>query len=157
GDTRVAAIGPKTAGALAARGVNADYIPARYTGEEVAGGLLERTERDERVLVFRAQDARDVLPDMLRAQWRVVEVVGAYKSVTRYDPAIAELAETSDVWTFTSAGIVRAFLANVPGAQTMAGEKTIACIGPIAAQAARDEGLDVDVVADEYTVDGLID
>ena len=157
GDTRVAAIGPKTAQALAARGIRADYVPARFISEDVAAGLLERTESGERILLFRAQEARDALPMLLREQWREVDVVAGYKSVARNDSTIAELAEATDVWTFTSAGIVRAFLANVPGAETMAGERTIACIGPITAQAARDAGLDVDVVAQEYTVEGLIE
>jgi uroporphyrinogen III methyltransferase / synthase len=157
GDTRVAAIGPKTADALAAHGVRADYVPERFISEEVAAGVLERTEPGDRVLVYRAQEARDVLPEALRAEWREVDVVAGYKSVTRDDPHIAELAEAADVWTFTSAGIVRAFLANVPGAETMAGEKTVACIGPITAGAAREAGLDVDVIADEYTVEGLVE
>ena len=157
GDVRVAAIGPVTADALAARGVHADYLPPQFVSEEVAAGLLERTAPGDRILLFRAQEARDVLPGTLRAQSRVVDVVAAYKSVVRDDPHIAELAEDCDVWTFTSAGIVRAFLANVPGAETMAGERTVACIGPITADAARAGGLDVDVVALDYTVEGLVE
>ena len=157
GDTRVAAIGSETAEALAQNGVVADFVPLRFVGEALAEGLLERTESGDRVLLFRAQEARDVLPKTLRAGWREVDDVAAYKAVTRSDSHIAELAESTDVWTFTSAGIVRAFLANVPGAETMAGDKTIACIGPVAAQAAHEAGLDVDVVADTYTVEGLVD
>ena len=157
GDTRLAAIGPKTAEALAAHGVVADYVPARFVSEELARGMLERTESGDRILLFRAQEARDALVAALREGWREVDDVAGYKSVVRNDPSIAEVAEGCDIWTFTSGGIVRAFLSNVPGAETIAGEKIIACIGPVAAQAARDAGLDVDVVAEDYTVEGLIE
>jgi uroporphyrinogen III methyltransferase / synthase len=156
GAARVAAIGAKTAAALRGYGVRADFVPESYIGEELAAGMLPQTREGDRVLLYRAQVARDVLPDALRSTGRVVDDIAAYKAVAVNDPRIAELAEATDVWTFTSAGIVRAFLANVPGAETIAGEKTIACIGPVTAEAAHQGGLDVDAVAAEYTVEGLV-
>jgi uroporphyrinogen III methyltransferase/synthase len=156
GDVNVAAIGPKTAGALLAHGVRADLVPARYISEEVASALLERTVPGERILIFRAQEARDVLPDTLSSGGRVPNVIAAYKTTFVHAPEIAELAEAADVWTFTSASTVRGFLENVPDAAARAAAKTIACIGPITADAAREAGIHVDVVADDYTVDGLL-
>lgn len=157
GDVRVASIGPATAEALRARGVRPDFVPERYVSESLAEGLLQRTEPGDRLLVFRAQDARDVLPETLRAQWRDVDVVAAYR--TRYieNPSLPELAETTDVWTFTSASAVHGFVRNVPGAADLAQEKTVACIGPITAAALEEHGMEADAIAEDYTVEGLVE
>jgi uroporphyrinogen III methyltransferase/synthase len=157
GDVRVAAIGPKTAAALLERGVRADLVPDRYVSEELAAGLLGRTGAGDRVLLYRAQEARDALPDALRAQWREVDVVAGYRTRYALDPSLPELAETTDIWTFTSASTVHGLVHNVPGAADLAQEKTVACIGPITAAALEEHGMEADVIADEYTEDGLID
>ncbi|MBC5811384.1 MAG: uroporphyrinogen-III C-methyltransferase [Candidatus Eremiobacteraeota bacterium] len=156
GDVRVAAIGAKTADRLAVRGVIADFVPDEFVGEAVAAGLLERTEPGERILIFGAQEARDVIPDTLRSAERVVDIVAGYQTVAQRDPAIAEAARAADIWTFASPSTVRAFLDNVPDATPLAAHKTVACIGPVTAAAARNAGLPVHVVAEEYTVDGLL-
>jgi uroporphyrinogen III methyltransferase/synthase len=156
GAAKIAAVGPKTAERLRARGIRPDFMPAAFVAEEVAAGLLERTRAGDRILVFGAQEMRDVLPAALRDAGRAVEVVAAYRTVPVEDPNLARAAEETDVWTFTSASTVRGFLANVPGAGDLAQERTVACIGPITARAAREAGLTPDVVADDYTVDGLI-
>jgi uroporphyrinogen III methyltransferase/synthase len=157
GDTRIAAIGPKTAERLLAHGIRADFVPARFIGEEVADGLLERTEPGDRVLVYRAQEARDAMPDALREAGRAVDVYAAYKTSPVIDDGIRVAAEAADIWTFASASSVRAFVDNVPDAAVVARDKVVACIGPVTADAARDLGLPVSVVPEDYTVDGLID
>jgi uroporphyrinogen-III synthase len=156
GDVKVAAIGPKTAAALGARGIRVDFMPDAFVNEAVAGGLTERTAAGDRVLLFRAQEARDVLPDSLRAANRTVDVVAAYK--TRYvdDPDLGDKAARADIVTFTSASTVRGFVHNVAGAASVLAGATVAAIGPITAATARSLGIRVDVVAEEFTVEGLI-
>jgi uroporphyrinogen III methyltransferase/synthase len=156
GDTKVAAIGPKTAEALSARGLRVDFIPAKFVNEAVAGGLLERTVAGDSLLLFRAQEARDVVPDALRAAGRRVDDVAAYKTRTVVDHELAEKAAGADILTFTSASTVAGFVANVPDAGRACAEKIVACIGPVTAAAARDAGLHVDVVPGTFTVDGLV-
>ncbi|HTJ25500.1 MAG TPA: uroporphyrinogen-III C-methyltransferase [Candidatus Limnocylindria bacterium] len=156
GEVKVAAIGPKTAEALALRGVHADFMPAAYVNEAVAEGLLERTEPGTRILVYRAQEAREVLPETLRAQGRDVDVVAGYATRFVDDPELAEKAERADIVTFTSSSTVAGFLANVPHGPRLLVGKTVACIGPITAATAREAGIRVDVVADAFTVDGLM-
>ncbi len=154
GAARVAAIGPGTAGALAERGVVADLVPARY----VAEGLLEEFPAPSggaRVLLPRAAEARDVLPDGLRrVGWRV-EVVEAYRT-GRTSPTAAALdaARAADAVTFTSSSTVTGFL-EVAGADRV--PPVVACIGPVTAETARQAGLKVDVVADSHTIDGLVE
>jgi len=156
GDARIAAIGPKTAAALSARGIRVDAIPKTFVNEAVAAELLARTSTAERVLVYRAQEARDVLPDSLRRHGRTVDVVAAYTTRFIDDPALTAKAERADVVTFTSSSTVAGFVHNVPEAAALLARKTIAAIGPITAHAAREAGIRVDVVADEFTVDGLL-
>ena len=156
GDVSIAAIGPRTAERLLERGIRADYIPERYIGEELAEGLLERSEPGQRILLFRAQEAGDVLPERLRAEGRRVDDVAAYQTRVVRDPAIASAARAADIWTFTSASTVRGLVDNVPGAAEISASKFVACLGPVTADAARVLGLTVSTVAREYTVDGLL-
>jgi uroporphyrinogen III methyltransferase/synthase len=156
GGVQVAAIGPKTAAALSAHGIRADLIPAQYVGEAVAEGILGRARRRDRILLYRARDARETLPDLLRAAGREVDDVAAYATRFVDDPELAEKAASADIVTFTSASTVGGFVHNVPGAAHVLVAKTVACIGPVTARAAREAGIRVDVVPEEFTVDGLL-
>jgi uroporphyrinogen III methyltransferase / synthase len=156
GDTKIAAIGPQTEAALAARGVRADFRPARFINESVADGMLERTGRDNRVLLFRAQEARDVVPRTLRAAGRIVADVAAYKTRTVIDPELRMKAARADILTFTSSSTVTGFIANVPDAVSVCAGKIVACIGPVTAATARDAGLHVGAIADAFTIEGLV-
>ncbi|HEV8022522.1 MAG TPA: uroporphyrinogen-III synthase, partial [Candidatus Lustribacter sp.] len=157
GDVKVAVIGPVTAATLTAHGVRADFIPEAFVNEAVAEGMVRRTVAGERVLLFRAQEAREVLAATLRAVGRDVEVVPAYR--TRYvdDPELRAKAERADVVTFTSASTVHGFVHNVPDAPAVLAHATVATIGQITAATARNLGIRVDIVAAEFTVDGLRD
>ena len=90
GDVKVSACGPATAAALAARGVRADFVPETYINEAVAEGLVRRTVSGDRLLLFRAQEARAVFATTLRSVGRTVDVVAGYR--TRYvaDPNCGE-------------------------------------------------------------------
>lgn len=157
GGVRVAAIGPATAEQLAAFGVHPDFVPVRFVSEDVADGLLAHTCAGDRMLLFRAQAARDVLPERLRASGRPTDAVAAYRTRFVVTPEIAERARAADVWTFTSASTVYGLGVNLPDLAAAARGRLIACIGPVTATAARERGLRVDLVADEFTVDGLLD
>jgi uroporphyrinogen-III synthase len=160
GKTKVAAIGSKTADRLREHGVHPDLVPRAFVGEEIARALIEATRDGERVLIFRAQEGRDVLPQMLEEAGRHPHVVAAYKTIFEADPQFAEKVARADVVTFTSASSVRGFLGLLNGAERAIEAvhgKLIACIGPVTAEAAVDAGLHVDVVADVSTTDGLLD
>ncbi|HVA27726.1 MAG TPA: uroporphyrinogen-III C-methyltransferase [Candidatus Baltobacteraceae bacterium] len=160
GKTKIAAIGSKTAQRLRDRGVRADLVPAAFVSEEIGRALLEKTGEGERILIYRAQEARDALPTMLEDADRNVTVVAAYKTIFEIDPAFATKVASADVLTFTSASTVRGFVELLGGedaARNAARGKLVACIGPITTDAADALGLHVDVVADVYTTDGLLD
>ncbi len=155
GDVRVAAIGPATASRLRRHGVEPDLVPSDAIGDALAELLSAAVEPGARVLLYRAEEGRDVVPQALAARGAVVDDVAGYRTVTRLDPGIVKAAAAANVWTFTSASTVRGFTRNVEDAARLQGERLVACIGPATADAARLAGLRVDLVAAEFTIDGL--
>ncbi|HST70639.1 MAG TPA: uroporphyrinogen-III C-methyltransferase [Solirubrobacterales bacterium] len=151
----VAAIGPGTARALAERGVLADVVPERF----VAEGLIEALEDTEvagaRVLVARAAEARDVLPDALRERGAEVDVVPLYETV-REQPGDDEIeaAQSADYVTFTSSSTVTNLTAAL-GDRFPSGARIVS-IGPITSETVRAAGLEVDIEAERHDVDGLL-
>ncbi|MBV9270094.1 MAG: uroporphyrinogen-III C-methyltransferase [Candidatus Eremiobacteraeota bacterium] len=160
GTSRVAAIGPATADRLRAYGIVADLIPPHYIAEEIAAALLPLTQQGERILIYRAEVAREELVESLRNAQREPRVVAAYATRSSRAENFLERVQACDVITFTSASTVNGFVQNAgdeTAARNAARGKIIACIGPVTAAAAHAAGLEVAVVADEFTSCGLIE
>ncbi len=107
----VAAIGPGTARALGERGVIADIVPERFVAEALVAALEPVEVANRPVLVARAAEARDVLPDALAERGGEVDVVALYETVREDpDPAALDAAAGADYVTFTSSSTVRNLL-----------------------------------------------
>ena len=147
----IAVIGPGTAAALREHGVEPDIVPPRSVAESLVEALAELDVR--RALVARAEEARDVLPDALRARGAEVDVLPLYRTVAEPlgDEARAA-ALGSDYATFTSASSVRFFHA---AAGTLDGPRLVS-IGPVTSEALRELGYEPAVEAAEHTPDGLV-
>lgn len=156
--TRVAAIGTATAERLRARGVRVDYVPDRFVAEALLEGLITRGVAGQRVLLPRAEHARDVLPNGLRSVGATVDVVVAYRTEIPPDaPGLRALeAGEIDVVTLTSSSTARNLVALASGRVDLINRARVACIGPITAATAREVGLRVDLVAEEHTIPGLV-
>ncbi len=151
--TRIAAIGPGTAAALRERGIVADVVPERFVAEGLLEALADEPLEGRRVLVARAEEARDVLPDGLREWGALVEVLALYRTVA--EPlADTEALKTATYVTFTSSSTVRFFLSS--GAVVPDGAR-VASIGPITSATLREHGLEPDVEAERHDIDGLVD
>ncbi len=151
---RVAAIGPGTARVLGDGGIEADLVPDRFVAEALLDALPAPPRAGARLLLARAEVARDVLPDGLRAAGWEVDVVDAYRTVpAALSDAQRAAAATADTVTFTSSSTVERYL-ELLGPEAV--PATVACIGPITAATARDRGLTVDVEAAEHTIAGLV-
>jgi uroporphyrinogen III methyltransferase/synthase len=149
----IAAIGPGTARALRAGGIEPDVVPER----SVAEGLVEALASVvvERALIARAEDARDVLEQALRERGARVDVLALYRTVAApLDDDALDAARQADYATFTSASSVRHFLAAVGG--SVDGPRTIS-IGPATSAELRAHGVEPDVEATAHTPDGLVD
>jgi len=154
----VAAIGPGTARELERRGVRADVVPPRSIAESLAEELERIDVEGRRVLIARASEARDVLPDALAARGAEVDVVALYDTVAEPlgEEQRAALA-AADAVTFTSSSTVR-FLLDALGSDRAALEGArVVSIGPVTSATARELNLDVATEATRHDIDGLIE
>ncbi len=157
---RIFTIGPKTAEAVRDLGIRVDVVPENFVAESLIASM--ENIKGQRFLIPRATVAREILPEQLRKMGAIVDVAPAYQTVLPSQPVDTlekRLKEGSiDVITFTSSSTVTNFL-------TLIGKKllpeikkvTIACIGPITAKTAREAGLNVEIMPEQYTVSSLMD
>lgn len=158
GAAKVAAIGPATADALRERGIIADFVPTEFVAEAVLAQFPESVA-GKRILLTRAAEAREVLPDSWREQGATVDVVAAYQTVRETEGAeqIRELLANNelDIVTFASSSTVRNFVEAMAGT-AVPGGVILAAIGPVTAETCRELIRPPDCIANEYTMDGLI-
>jgi uroporphyrinogen III methyltransferase/synthase len=153
--THVAAIGPSTALALAEHGIIADVVPHRFVAESLVEALAELPIR--RALVARAREARDVLPDALRARGVEVDVLELYETVAEpLSPRTLAAACEADYVTFTSSSTVRFFLQAVGGSGVLSPATRLVSIGPATTATLREHGLEPHVQARRHDVEGLV-
>jgi uroporphyrinogen III methyltransferase/synthase len=159
---RVAAIGPATADALRAHGIESDVVPAEFKAEGLLAALGAEPMGAMQVLIPRAAAARDVLPAALEQRGATVHVVPAYRTLRsgREAKALRDAlaARRVDAVTFTSSSTVTNFCQALGEADlpAMLAGTTIACIGPITADTARAQGLTPHLVCADYTVPALV-
>jgi len=162
GGRKVAAIGPATAEELRARGIEPDFIPEKYLAEGVAEGVTALGVAGKRVLVPRAKEAREVLPDELRKAGATVDVLPVYQTL----PADARREEVLDLLregrihcvTFGSSSTVDNFLSLIPADTLRACSQTrLAAIGPITKKTLERHGLECHIMPDEYTIPALVE
>ena len=158
GGVRIAAIGPATAQRVKDFHLHVDLQPEDFVAEGVVREFKKQGSiENERILVVRAEKAREVLPKELSAAGAIVDEAFAYRTVpeTRdLTGARRQLAEGgADVITFTSSSTVENFLAlGLPWPKGM----RVASIGPITSKTVRDHGLNVDIEARRHDIDGLV-
>lgn len=151
---RTAVVGPATARALQAHGVEPDFMPDSFTGEALAEGLGQLA--GERILLPRARIGGSKIVELLLDQGAQVTDIALYDTVTAVPEAaaLAELALGYEAISFTSPSSVRGFL-QITGGKPLE-EAVVACIGPVTAAAAAESGISETLVPDEYTLDGLV-
>ncbi|MEY2598753.1 MAG: uroporphyrinogen-III C-methyltransferase [Verrucomicrobiota bacterium] len=159
GGVRIAAIGPATAKRVREYRFGVDLQPEVF----VAEGIIEAFEKqfgsveNQRILLARAEQAREVLPKELTKLGAIVDEAVAYRTVPETEDVSGGITrfreEGADMITFTSSSTVENFMAlKLP----MPPDLRMASIGPITSQTMRDLGLRVDVEASQYDIPGLI-
>jgi uroporphyrinogen III methyltransferase/synthase len=161
---RLCCIGPRTAQELERYGLRADLVPAEFQAEGLLAALADRAMNGVRVLIPRAEVARELLAEELRARGAYVEVVPVYRTVTPDGGAQEWRRQLADreihAVTFSSSSTVRNFVGMLGGAETARALLTsvsVACIGPVTAKTAEEYGLTVSIVARENTIPALAD
>jgi uroporphyrinogen III methyltransferase / synthase len=159
GGARIAAIGPATAQRIKDFRVHVDLQPEEFVAESLVREFRKEGGIENlRVLIARAEQARDLLPKELSALGAIVDEGFAYRTVpeTRDDIGARRrlLEEGADLITFTSSSTVENFLAlELPWPAKM----QVASIGPITSKTARDRGLEVSVEARRHDIPGLVE
>jgi len=163
GRLRTAAIGPATAERLKHFGLESDLVPETFRAEAIVAAFRREPIRGKAILLPRAQEARQILPEELAAMGASVREVAAYKTEPA-SPDARELVErlelgAVDLITFTSSSTVKNFRALLPADRLsdLTAGVPAACIGPITADTARELGFDVRVEAIDYTIPGLVE
>lgn len=158
--THLTCIGPATAERLAAHGVRADLVPARFVAEGILEALPARMDGAS-VLVARARGSRPLLVEALRERGARVDELLLYEAVPEpLDPELIEAALAADDITFTASSTVTSFLEALGEAdreRLRAAGPRVASIGPITSATAREHGLTVSVEATEHSIPGLAD
>lgn len=155
----VVAIGPATAGRLAAHGIRADLVPESFVAEGILEALSDRPLAGVRTLVARARGSRPALVDGLRARAAAVDEVELYASVAQPADAVTLAAAlAAGHLTFTASSTVTSFMALLgpqERAAVAAGPRVVS-IGPVTSATAREQGLEVHAEATEFTIPGLV-
>jgi uroporphyrinogen III methyltransferase/synthase len=158
GGARIAAIGPATAQRVKDFHLHVDLQPEEFVAEAVAQAFRKQGSVENlRILLVRAEKARDVLPRELSALGAIVDEGFAYRTVpeTRDTTGARQrlLEEGADLVTFTSSSTVENFLElGLPWPRGM----RVASIGPITSKTAREHGLKVDTEARRHDIEGLV-
>lgn len=152
---KVAVVGPGTKARAEAEGLSVDLVPDDAIAEGLAARFPARPSTGGRVLLARAEVARETLPVQLTLMgWNVDDVV-AYRTVhLDVDEADRAACGAADAVAFTSGSTVESLVAAV-GLDGL--PAAVFAIGPATAEVAEHLGVHVDVVSPEHTIPGLVD
>ena len=151
---QLAAIGPATRAAIEARGLQVAAQPAEYRAEALLEALGDVAGK--RILLARAEVAREILPDSLRERGAHVDVAPVYRTALVDEDGADQTLDEFDMVTFTSSSTVSGFDRRCGGrAKERLAGRWVAAIGPITAQTLKNLGVAVDVMPKDYTIEGL--
>ena len=159
GAAKIAAIGPATAQRVRDFHLHVDLQPEEFVAEAVVREFQKQGGVENlRILLARAEKARDVLPKELSRLGAIVDEAFAYRTVPETRDVTGArrrfVEEGADMITFTSSSTVENFLAlGLPWPKGM----QVASIGPITSKTARDNGLKVAIEARRHDIAGLVD
>ncbi len=164
GRARFAAIGPATAEALARRSVDVALVPEEFRAEGILLALGSEDLAGRRILIARAEMARDLLPEELVRRGGEVDVVKVYRTLPCEPVAEAVAALQAGLGghsllvVFTSPSTVAGFVDGLHD-EALQGLRaaTLAAIGPVTGEALARRGLRPAVQPASYTVASLVD
>jgi uroporphyrinogen III methyltransferase/synthase len=163
---RLCTVGPSTASRLQRYGIRVDLTPAEFRADALVEALKSSDGlQGQRILVPRADIARDRLAEELRAAGAHVVDVVAYRTIAgtadggEYDVYRMLLDRHIDAVTFASASAVKNFVAMLGQDQAadLLRSTVVASIGPVTAEAAQQLGIETRVMPARYTIPDLVD
>ncbi|MCK5312462.1 MAG: uroporphyrinogen-III C-methyltransferase [Desulfobacteraceae bacterium] len=163
GHLKFACIGPVTKEKLKEFGIISDVLPETYRAESVVQAFSDKGIKDKHILIPRAKEARAILPEELKNMGAIVQEVTAYETslVDKNKDSLIKMLENNDIdiVTFTSSSTVQNFAKLIPDDKfdKLIKNITSACIGPITEKTAISLGFTADIIATDFTIDGLMD
>jgi uroporphyrinogen III methyltransferase/synthase len=161
GSCKVCVVGPKTAEAISAYGIQPDLVPADYKAEGIVSEFSQIDINGRHILYPRVDRARDIIPKELELMGAHITSPIIYRNVLpeRLCPeTILALEKRSiDCITFTSSSTVQN-MAELLGGDlliNMLKGVAVASIGPVTSKSCRELGLKVDIEPPEYTLSSL--
>lgn len=159
-ETKIASIGSSTSSFLNKKGFKVDFQPSDYVSEGFVKEFLSRDVSGLKILIPRALEAREVIPERLRQAGADVIIVAVYKTVLSELNAdnITRLIKDKDVdlITFTSGSTFSGFHKIIKGQKLDLRQIRIASIGPVTSQKIIEQGFKVDIEAKKHTIGGLV-
>ena len=155
-------VGPKTAQAAAEFNLKSDMVAKEYAAEGIIELFTDLDISQQKILLPRALKAREHLPESLRQKGAEVDVIPVYETIFPPESShqLKDLLdhESLDIITVTSASSAVNLVRHCHNPQILKKLKSLptACIGPIAAKAATEVGLNVKIIAQNYTSEGLL-
>lgn len=152
---KFAAIGRKTAAALADHGFWCDFVPSRYSGEDLAREWIPTLGKEEKVLMLRAREGSSVLPEQLKKAGVLFSDVPLYETWVdvRRREELNRVIRDVDYVTVASSSAARALSGMLEDKSDLAAK--VISIGPFTTAAAQEAGLVVHATAAEYTAEGI--
>ena len=156
---KIASIGEATSKELLSYGIKYDLMPKRFVAEELGALLLEEVTKDSKILLPRAEGARDVLIKMLEDKCTIDEVKIYKSEIEELDEETRdELLDGADYITFTSSSTVSNFYEMIDENILKKLEETkIISIGPITSETIKEHGKKVHAQAESYSIDGVLE
>ncbi|MDI6751878.1 MAG: uroporphyrinogen-III C-methyltransferase [bacterium] len=156
---KVCAIGPATKEACEKTGIKVELEPKEFRAEGIIKAMKGLDIAGKNLLILRAEEAREVLPEALREMGALVDVVPVYRTIRpeASSTKIKEMLKNSEISliTFTSSSCVKNFCELIDQRELWDKVKS-ACIGPITEEKAKELGFNLQIVAKEYTIPGLV-
>lgn len=161
GTAKVAVIGSATAETLQHYGIVPDCMPQAFVAESLVEALQAAGVRHtSKVLILRAEEARDTLVEGLRALGAQVDVVSAYRSekCTEQLKQVLSSGVSIDACTFASSSAVKATVDALGGDdQAFFSQVDAFSIGPITTRTMLAHDITPAAEARIYNADGLVD
>lgn len=154
---KIGVIGEGTKAALLEKGFQSDFVPSKYSSEDFALEWIPTLQKNDKVLLLRAQEASPLLNDKLKKAGISFTDIALYETVydMRKKEELNRIIEDIDYVTFASASAVKAFAEMIDDVSVVANK--VICIGPVTAKAAEQLKIDIRQSALSYTAEGIRD
>ncbi len=161
---QIFAVGEKTRQFLEKEGIHVTHVPEKFTSSDLSRLLQQEDLQGKSYLFPGGNLTRETLSDNLRMLGANVDPLVVYMNVVPDKGDIEKLharfaADDIDIMTFLSPSAFKNFtlLFSVERTREYAERALMAAIGPTTAEAIRQHGIEVDIIPEVSTTDGMVE